>query len=145
MAEGDITFFNNAKEQLFRQSLGDFQSVTFRMTLHTGYTLDIDGDAVWSDVSATEYGTANGYTAGGITLSNVSITQNNTANAAYFDADDAQFSSIGPLSGATPSHAICRIDNSTDPLIFAVELGATPTNGGNYTIQFNTTGIASLS
>lgn len=151
MAEGDIVVYNDLKEQLF---LGthDFGNGadTLKVTLHTSYTPDIDSHQVWADtgVSSTEYGTGSGYTAGGQTLANQSITQDNTNDRALFDADDVTWSGLGALSPATPSHAIIWNDTPTspaDPLMCYVVLGTTATNGGDYTLQWSTSPSAIIS
>ncbi len=146
MAEGDGALYNNFKEQLmegvFNLASGGH---TLKLTLHTGYTPDIDAHTVWADVSATEYGTGSGYTAGGATLANQDTTQDNTNDRGKFDADDVTWSSLGALSPSTPSHLILR--NSTasgEPLIGYWEVGTTATNSGDYNIAFNATGISLL-
>lgn len=147
MPEGDIVSYNDVKEQLFKK-IHDFVNDTIKLTLHTSYTPNIDTHQVWADVSATEYGTASGYTAGGKTLANKSVTQDNTNDRALFDADDVTWTSLGALSPATPSHAILWNDTPTspaDPLISYVLLGTTATNGGNYTIQWSGSPSAILS
>src|SRR3989304_3490223 len=107
MAEGDGAFYNNFKEQVlegvFNLASGGH---TLKLTLHTGYTPDIDAHTVGADVSATEYGTASGYTAGGATLAGQDVTQDNTNDRGVFDATDVTWASLGPLSPATPSHCI---------------------------------------
>lgn len=142
MAQGDIVFYNNFKEQLNKKAL-DMVNDVIKVTLHTGYTPNIDTHQVWADVSATEYATGGNYTAGGVTLANKAVTQDDTNDRAKFDADDAAWTSL-TLSPATPSHAIIR-DTTTDCLIGYVVLGTTATNGGNYTIQWATSGIYLLS
>ena len=139
MAEGDITVYNDFKEQLFNKvhnlaAAGD----TVQITLHTGYTPNIDTHQVWGDagVSSTEYTTGSGYTADTKVLATKTVTQDNTNDRMLFDADDVVWTSLGPLTPATPSHAIIR-ENSTGILICYIVLGATATNGGNYTLQFN--------
>lgn len=147
MAEGDIVIYNNFKEQLAlsasRRQVGDGTSV--KITLHTGYTPDIDAHQVWGDtgVSSTEYGSGSGYTADTKTLANKAVTQNNTNDRMEFDADNVAWTSLGPLSPATPSHAIIR-ENSTGILICYIVLGTTATNGGDYTIAFSTSPSAIL-
>lgn len=140
MAEGDIVAYNDFKEQLFKK-VHDLVNDTVKVTLHTSYTPNIDTHQVWADVSATEYGTASGYTAGGKTLANKSVTQDNTNDRALWDADDVTWTSLGPLSPATPGHGIIWNDTPTspaDPLLDYVVLGTTATNGGNYTLQWST-------
>ena len=141
MAEGDITFYNNAKEQLMKKQL-DFVLDTLRITLHTGYTPNIDTHAVWADVSATEYATAGGYTVDGQALATKTVTQDDTDNEGVFDADNVTWTSL-TLSPTTPSHAIIR-DSTTDMLICYIVLGTTATNGGNYTVAFNAEGIINI-
>jgi len=140
MPEGDIVAYNDFKEQLFKK-IHDLVGDTIQVTLHNGYTPNIDTHQVWADVSASEYGTASGYTAGGKVLANKSVTQDNTNDRALWDADDVTWTALGPLSPAAPSHAI--IWNNTpaapaDPLLDYVLLGTTATNGGNYTLQWST-------
>ena len=149
MPEGDIVSYNDLKEQLFKK-IHDFLNDTIKVTLHTGYSPNIDTHQVWADtgVSSTEYGTAAGYTAGGKTLANKSVTQDNTNDRALFDADDVTWTSLGPLSPATPSHGIIWNDTPTspaDPLVSYVLLGTTATNGGNYTVQWSSSPSAILS
>ena len=149
MAQGDITIYNAFKEDILKgvhnlASGGD----SLKITLHTGYTPNIDTHAVWADVSATEYSTGSGYTAGGSTLGSQAVTADDANDRALFDAADVTWSSLGPLSPATPSHAIIWNDTPTtpaDPLICYIELGVTATNGGNYTIQFSSSPAAILS
>lgn len=146
MAEGDGAIYNNAKEQLlnglFNLASGGH---SIKITLHTGYTPDIDAHDEWADVSATEYGTASGYTAGGITLSGQATSQVDASDLGKWDATSPTWSSLGPLSPATPSHAIIWDDTvAGDPLICYFVLGTTATNGGNYTLDFGAAGIINL-
>ena len=149
MAEGDITIYNDFKEQLLLGTHNLAEAThDIKLTLHTAYTPNIDTHQVFADVSGTEYGTANGYTAGGLSLANQTITQDDSNDRALLDADDLTFSSLGALSPATPSHAILWNDTQTspaDPLICYVELGTTATNGGNYTLAWDTTPSAIIS
>jgi hypothetical protein len=146
MAEGDGAFYNNFKEQSWE---GVFQLQTgghsIKVTLHTGYTPDIDGHVGWSDVSATEYTSADGYTSNDKTLGSQDVTQDNTNNWGKWDAADVTWTSLGPLTPATPSHAILWDDDvAGDPLICYFELGTTATDGSDYTLQFGANGIAVL-
>lgn len=147
MAQGDIVVYNDFKESLFKK-VHDMVNDTIKVTLHTSYTPNIDSHQVWADVSSTEYSTASGYTAGGVTLGSKAVTQDDTNDRAAFDAADAAWTSLGPLSPATPSHAIFWNDTPTspaDPLICYVILGTTATNGGNYTLAWHANGILLLS
>lgn len=147
MAQGDITVYNDFKEQLLKKT-HDLVNDTIKVTLHTGYTPNIDSHQVWADVSSTEYGSGSGYTAGGQALAGKAVAQDNTNDRASFDATDLTWSSLGPLSPATPSHAIIWNDtpaSPADPLICYIELGSTATNGGDYTLQWHANGILLVS
>lgn len=145
MAEGDITIYNKFKEEVL-EGLHDLATGgdTIKVSLHTGYTPDIDADEVWADVSGTEYAAASGYTRG--TLAGQDVTVDDTNDRGLWDATDHTFSLLGPLGPATPSHAILWNDShSLDALICYIELGATATTGGDYTIQWASSPAAIIS
>lgn len=149
MAEGDVTLYNDFKEQLFL-GIHDLDTHVIQWTLHTGYTPDIDTHQVWADtgVSTTEYGTGSGYTAGGMAPGTQSVTQDNTNDRALLDHADPSWTALGPLTPATPSHALFWNTTQTvpaDPLIGYVELGVTATNGGDYTIVLSAAPAAIVS
>lgn len=151
MAEGDIVVYNKFKGDIMEKihDIGTGGDALI-LTLHTGYTPDIDADTVWlsTGVSTTEYSTASGYTAGGKTLANQAVTVDNTNDRGLFDADDVTWTSLGALTPATPSHAILWNDTPAapvDPLICYVILGTTATNGGDYTIAWSTSPSAIIS
>jgi len=148
MAEGDGAIYNTFKERVMEGTYNLASGGhTLKVTLHTGYTPNIDTHTVWADVSGTEYGTASGYTAGGKTLGSQDTTMDTTNDRGKFDAADPTWTSLGPLSPTTPSHAILWDDTPTspaDPLICYWALGTTATNGGDYTLQFGTDGIILL-
>lgn len=146
MAEGDGAFYNKFKE-------GSWDAVhnlasggnTLKITLHTGYTPDIDAHTVWADVSGTEYGTGSGYTAGGKTIANQDNTVDNANDRSKFDADDVTWTSLGALTPDTPSHAIMWNDSAaSDELISYWELGTTATDGNDYVLSFGANGIGLL-
>ncbi len=146
MAQGDIVFYNSAKKKILDNDI-DFAADTIKVTLHTGYTPNIDTHDFRDDVSATEYSTASGYTAGGVTLGSKTVTVDTSNDQADVDAADASWTGLGPLSPATPSHAIIWKDTgtpSTSPLIAYIVLGTTATNGSNYAIAWNAGGIFTL-
>ncbi len=144
MAEGDIVLYNNFKESLFL-GLHDLSATGIKVTLHHTYTPNIDTHQVWADVSATEYATASGYTAGGKTLGTLAVAQDDTNDRASFDAANATWTALGPLTPATPEEAILWDDTPIgDPLIGYVELAVKATNGGDFTLAWHTNGIVLL-
>lgn len=146
MPEGDIVFYVSAKKKLVDGDI-DFLVDTIKCTLHTGYTPNIDTHDNWDDVSATEYGTAAGYTAGGVTLATKTTTVDTTNDQVDVDAADPSWTALGPLTPATPSHAIFWKDTATpttSPLICYMVLGTTATNGSNYALALNAGGLFTL-
>lgn len=143
MAEGDCTVYQSFIVNILSKKI-DCTADSFYITLHTAYTPSQTHE-VRADVSGTEYGTASGYTAGGKACASPTVTK---AAAVKFDANDpATWTSLGPLTPATPSHAILWDDTPTspaDPLVCYFVLGTTATNGGNYTLSFNAAGILTI-
>lgn len=142
MAEGDATLYRRFKSLLMEGDI-DLSSGgdSLKVTLHTGYT-PLQSHTNWAAVSATEYSTADGYTAGGKTLGSQAVTTETTAHRGEFDGADVAWTALGPLTPSTPSDAILWDDTPsapvTDPLIGYWELGSTATNGGDYTLQWST-------
>lgn len=116
---------NSFKQQLM---LGDhdLDSDTLKIALYTSAaSLDADTTAY----SATNEVSGTGYSAGGITLTNVSVSVDNTNNVAYVDFDDPVFQDVtitarGALIYNTSS-------TNTNAAIAVLNFGAdkTATNG----------------
>lgn len=144
MAEGDGVIYNGFKRYLMEGVFNlDAAGDVLQLTLHTAYTPNIDTHVLWGDagVSSTEYGTADGYTADGKVLGSQLVSQDDTLDRGVFDAADATWTALGPLTPATPSDCILWDNTPTtplDPLIAYWELDVTATNGGDYTIQWST-------
>lgn len=145
MAEGDTTFFNNAKELTL---LGDieYDAHNFRIILmDSSYTPNVDGATQgYGDISADEISTSN-YTATGIALTSLSVSQDDANDRAKWDAADVTWTSLGTT---TINDAVIYNDSLTgaqaDALVCSIEI-ATNSNGNDYTIAFNANGIAYLS
>jgi len=139
MAQGDGALYNEFKEELLLGNI-DMDGHTFKMILVTGYTPNIDSHNGYSDVSAQEE-SGTGYTATGVTLSNKAVTKDTTNDRAKFDADDVTWTG---LNVGTPSHSILYDDTHASDCLVAYWEVTTPTNGGNYTLQFGANGIILL-
>lgn len=142
MAEGDIVFYNDYMTEFLRGTL-DHDTDSIKIILVSSYTPDYDNDSAYADVTTYEYSSGSGYTAGGVTATTPSISQDNTNNMGVLDIDDPYWSNLGPLSPATPSHAIAYFDVD-DVLICTMELGVTPTNGQDYTLQVHANGFINV-
>jgi len=123
----------------------DLLTDTIKFTLHAAYTPNIDTHDFFDDVSATELTTANGYTAGGITIGTKVYTYNATGNISTFDMDDTTVVWTASGAGITFGHAILRKDTgvaSTSPLIGYIDTGAqTITAGNTFTITTGASGL----
>jgi hypothetical protein len=121
---------------------------TFKIILmKSGFVFDPDTHHGYADVSASELSTANGYTAGGITLTGLVVTENDTADYTEFvwtnPTVTASNGSIGPMSGAiifddTPTTP------TADPILQYIDFGGdqTQADGGTATISNVKTRIA---
>ena len=92
--------------------------------MNTTFTFDPDSHATYSDISANELSTGNGYTVNDKTLSGGSTTEDDADDEAYTDYDDV----IWPASGGSigPTGACCLVDDTTpdDTVIGCIDFGA---------------------
>lgn len=139
MAEGDALVHNNFKEQLLKKTI-DCVNDTFKLALFdTNYSWSVDGaDTAYG---ATNEISATGYTAGGATLANKAVTQDDTNNWGKWDADDVTWSN---LAAASPKHAVLYDDTTATKWALIHWEIATDSNGGNYTLAFGANGIMTL-
>lgn len=134
-----MAVYNNYKEQVFNATI-DLVNDTLKVALLTStYTPNIDTHDNFDDLTNEVVGT--GYTAGGKTVTNPSVTQDNTNDLGKFDADDVTWTS----STITARYAVLYKDSgvaSTSPLIAYIDFGADKSSSaGDFTIQWNTSGI----
>jgi len=150
MAEGDGQCYQNFKADIMAgvYDLGSGGD-TLKVMLGNTYTPDWDVhatkalvDAAWTELSGT------GYSAGGKTLAGQTVTESGTGSGTAikgkFDGTDLMWTAI---DAGTPNYAVMYDDTPTspaDPLIAAWEV-TTPTNGGNYTLNWHTNGIIRIS
>lgn len=142
MAEGDITVSNQAKAWMLG-GIVDLDTDTIKVALTNGYSFDADNNHGYSNFSANEI-TATGYSAGGESLTGLTITTNDTGDYAMWDAGNVTWTSLA----TTSIDMACIYDDTlTTPvakgLLASMEIG-TNSNGGNYTINWNAGGILQL-
>ena len=134
--------YNSFKAKIMDGSV-DLDTDTVKVALVTSsYTPDQDAHDFFDDVTNEVVGT--GYSAGGASLANKSVTQDNTDNEGVFDADDVTWSSstitargaVVYKSTGTPSTSalIAYLDFSTDQI----------SSNGNFVIQWAAEGILNL-
>lgn len=124
----------------------DWNSDTIKATLHTSsYVPDQDTHDYQNDLT-NELSTANGYTAGGLTVSSPTITS--STNVVTLDSADPQWTSSGAgftarilvISDATPG------TTATNPLILWSDFGQdeTASGGGTFTYTVNASGWGTI-
>jgi hypothetical protein len=110
------------------------------MLLTSTHANDIDTQEYIDDVSANEV-SGTGYTAGGATLANKAVTQDNTDNEGVFDADDVAWST----STITARYAVVYKDTgvaATSPIICIQDFTTDKvSDAGTFTIAWNAEGI----
>src|SRR5215207_2683365 len=115
---------------------------TVKVGLLTAHTPNIDTNTTWADVVANEV-TGTGYTARGIAIANKTVTKDTTNDRGVFDGDNVTWTG---LSVGTPSHAVLYKDTGTNATSYLIGYWAisTASNGGDYTLAFDATGIVLL-
>lgn len=121
----------------------DWISDTIKATLHTTtYVPNIDTNEVFADAT-NELATANGYTAGGVTLANKTVSYNATGNVSTFSADDFSWTASG--GDLVFRYVVFWRDSTVDPLIgFLDQTGSgnfTLSNGNTYTVDITASGL----
>lgn len=147
MAEGDATVYNHLKEILLLGQV-DFVDHTFKVILTDSlYTVSADGSLGLADINSREI-TGLNYNAGGCTLAGKAVSQLDTVDKAKFDATDLTWASLGTdvIRGAVlyDDSVTATMSAVADPLCIFWEI-ATNSNGGNYTLQWGSSGILLLS
>jgi len=138
-----IVLYNSFKKDLLDGNI-DLSADTIKVMLTTSsYTPNIDSHTKRSDVTNEVSGT--GYTSGGATLANKSLTQDNTNDKAVFDADDVSWAS----STITARYGVIYKSrggaSSADELIGYIDFGSNITSSSTtLTIAWNSSGILSL-
>lgn len=123
----------------------DWDSDTIKVALvSSSYTPDQDAHDYWNDVVANEV-TGTGYTAGGATLANKTITYTGATNKVALDADDASWAA----STITARYAVVYDStpgtDATRPLLGYVDFGQNESSSnGTFTIAWNASGIFEL-
>jgi hypothetical protein len=150
MAEGDGTIYD---EFLLEMAKGSYNLLTDNLKMGlmgAGHTPAQATHGQWSDVSADE-ATGTGYSAGGkamtATATSVRLVLNTTAHSLKFDVADVTWTSLTLATADNPpTYAILYDDtHASDFLICYWELGSTSTNGSNYKLTINASGVLTIS
>jgi len=150
MAVGAFVFPDKAKLNFFSATDMLNPANTFKITLHTStWTPNNSTNEVFADAT-NELSTANGYTAGGITLTGVALTQ--TAGVVKFTSAAAVWTASGgsiPAWRTAVVRAVGTLNGKVDPIVgyflgdsAPADVPAT-TTGNTLTITPNASGIMS--
>ena len=118
----------------------DLDTDTFKLMLVTSAYTPTKTHAKRSDITNEVTGT--GYTAGGATLANVTVTQDDTNDLAKFDADDVSWATSTITARGAVLYKARGGAASADELVKYFDFGSDQSSvGAAFTVQFNANGI----
>ena len=133
-----ITLYNQAAK-LFAEG-SNAATDTYKVKLYSAATFNASDNTILG-ITGTEATTGTGYTAGGKSLTGVSVTTV-TTNDAKFDADDVVWTAVG--GSITASYAVLYNDTDlNDPPLAFIDFGGSQSAGDttDFKIVWNTSGI----
>lgn len=139
---------SNKIKYLLATKVIDFANDVFKIILmQSGFTFNKDTHHAYADVSGSELGTANGYTAGGNTLAGVSVIEDDTNDRTEITWNNTTWTASGGPIGPSPG-AIIYDDTvaapTAKPLVQYIDFEGdqTQADGGTATISNIETRIA---
>lgn len=137
-------WFGNAFLKMLNKEI-DWDSDTIKVSLHTSaYTPDQDAHDYQNDLT-NEVANGNGYTTGGATLANKTITYTGATNVVKLDADDVSWAAstitarYAVIYDASPGTA------ATNPLLGYIDFGQDiVSTGGAFTVTWDSAGILTI-
>ena len=136
--------YNSFKRDIMNGSI-DLDTDTIKLMLVTStYLPNQDTHTKRSDITNEVTGT--GYVAGGFTLANKTVTQNNTTNKGVFDADDIVASNITltDCAGAVLYKSRGGVATADELIAYLGFPSAVTMTNGIFTIPFDVNGILTL-
>jgi hypothetical protein len=123
----------------------DMDAATWKFALASAtYTPDRDTHDFFNDIT-NELSTANGYTAGGVTLTGVALSYDAASDQVRLDFNDPSWTFT---SAVTWRYGIAYIDtagaSSTDPLMLLFDWGSSQTVSGVYSVVIDPTGAYAI-
>jgi hypothetical protein len=136
------TIYNNAKDLLLKGDL-DLVNDTFKMALVTSsYTPDFDAHDMFNDI--TNEITGDGYTAGGKTITNPTVTKDAVNDKSIWDFDDVVWSAATITARAGIVYKVGAGADSS-PLVAYINFGTdVSSTAGDYTITIDTDGFLTI-
>ena len=145
MASGTFKWYGNVPLAFFNEEI-DLLSDTIKVALTTvAYVPDQDAHDYYDDVT-NEFGTGGGYTAGGATVANDTLTYTSGTNVMKYDHDDVSWTTstitdarVAVWYDSTPA------SDATRPLLGYVVFDANvSTSAGTLTLTLDAAGLATL-
>jgi hypothetical protein len=136
--------YNSFKRDIMNGSI-DLDTDTIKGMLVTStYSANIDTHTKRSDITNEVSGT--GYSAGGASLANKTVTADNTNDRAAFDADDLSWSTSTITARGLVLYKSRGGASSADELICYIDFGSDITStASTFSVVFNASGILLLS
>lgn len=132
------TEVSNKIKYLLATGAIDFSSDSFKIILmQSGFTFNKDTHHQYSDVSASELGTGNGYTANSKTLAGVAVTEDDTDDRTEVTWSNVTWTASGGAIGPTPGAIIFDDTHADDAIVGYIDFGGdqTQADGGVATIS----------
>lgn len=132
------TEVSNKIKYLLATGAIDFANDSFKIILmQSGFTFNKDTHHQYSDVSASELGTGNGYTANSKTLAGVAVTEDDTDDRTEVTWSNVTWTASGGAIGPTPGAIIFDDDHADDAIVGYIDFGGdqTQADGGVATIS----------
>jgi hypothetical protein len=135
--------YNSFKRDILNGSI-DLDTDTIKVLLVTAtYTPSADNHDKRDDITNEVSGT--GYTTGGATLANKSVSQDNTDDEGVFDADDVTWTTSTITARAAVLYKSRGGASSADELIAYIDFGSDKTSsGGTFQITWDAEGLLNL-
>lgn len=127
----------------------DLDSDVIKLSLHTA-SMSPNQDTWRYKSDLTNECSGSGYTAGGATLTGMSVDYNAATNVLSFSANDVTWTNITLIGAQAPVYAVLYDaspgSDAARPLIGYIDLGGPDyaPNGGNLTFQWDGSGIGAV-
>lgn len=119
----------------------DWLTDTIKVSLHTStYTPDRDADDYFNDAT-NQVANGNGYTTGGITIQNPTVTFDSASDETRLDHDDLAWASSSITARTAVWTKVKGGASSADPLIQYLPFGSdVTTSSGTFSVTIDSTG-----
>lgn len=138
-----MSLYNFGKTEILNGNIDLTNDTIKAALLDNTYTIDIDNDSYWSDISGYEVSSVN-YTSGGQALTNKTITQDNVNDNAVFTASNVSWTSVTFTARFVAIYKDTGLA-STSPIVAVIDFGLDQTaTAQNFQILWNASGILTL-